>query len=416
MKEKMTNNKAFLIGISIISLIISIFSFSSIFENVDASNIVVIQSPLNGDLNWYTTPGIKWQGFGKVTIYNRRTQHWFSSKNDQGESNDQSQKLRFNDGGHANISGGLSYDLPLDEEHLNSIHKKFGSQKAIDQQLIRTITEKSIYMTGPHMSSTESYAGRRAELLYLIEDQMKNGIFLTKTKVQKEIDPITKIEKSVTLVEIEKDSETQKPKRSTSSPLEEYGILIENLSINEIKYEEAVEQQIKEQQKSIMAVQIAIAEAKKAEQQLTTTQKEGEAAAAKAEWEQKTIAAKQEQEALMIKKVAETKAEQELEVATLAAKSAEQKKLAEIALGEGESKRRQLVMEADGALEKKLEAWVQVNSAYAKAISEHKGNWVPSVVMSGSKGNENGATQLIELLTAKTASDLGLNITNIGNK
>ena len=55
--------------------------------------------------------------------------------------------------------------MPQDDEHLTAIHTKYGSHEAVEQQLVRTMIEKSIYMTGPLMSSTESYASRRNELL-----------------------------------------------------------------------------------------------------------------------------------------------------------------------------------------------------------------------------------------------------------
>jgi len=66
--------------------------------------------------------------------------------------------------------------------------------------------------------------------------------------------------------------------RVEQSPLEEFKIRTFNLAINEIKYEGRVEEQIQQQQQAVMQVQIAIAEAKRAEQQVLTTQKEGEAA------------------------------------------------------------------------------------------------------------------------------------------
>ena len=397
--------------IAVVVFMILLFSAGSLFENVDADQIVCIQAPLSGQLTWYTSAGTKWQGFGKVTVYKKRDQYWFSAAPDQGKNIDQSLRIRFNDGGHATISGGLSWELPLDEEHLTSLHAKYGSQEAVEQQLIRTVVEKSVYMTGPHMSSTESYAGRRSELLQLIEDQTQNGIILTKTRQHIEKDQITGADKTVTVVEIEKDDKTQSVKRASVSPLAEFGLVTYNLTINQIKYEERVEQQIQQQQQSVMQVQIAIADAKRAEQQALTTKKEGEAAATKAEWDQKAIAAKAEQEALMQKNVAKTQAEKELEVAELATKAAEQKKLAEIALGEGESQRRKLVMEADGALEKKLEALVSINRAYAEAIAQHQGPLVPSVVMSSANNTATvGATQLLELLTAKAAKDLSVDL------
>ena len=401
----------FSVSIASITLLFLLISAGSLFESVDAGQTVVIQSPFSGTLTWHTTPGVKWQGFGKVTAYQKRSQYWFSTKSDQGANADQSLKVRFNDGGHATISGGLSWELPVDEEHLTALHTKYGSQEAIEQQLIRTVVEKSVYMTGPHMSSTESYAGRRSELLQLIEDQAQNGILLTRSKQHQEKDALTGVDKTVTTVEIEKDEKTNAAKRSTESPLTEFAVKTFNLAINEIKYEQTVEDQIKTQQQSTMAVQIAIADAKRAEQQVLTTKKEGEANAAKAEWEQKTIAAKAQEEALMIKLVAETKAAQELAVAELATKAAEQKKMADIALGEGESQRRKLVMEADGALEKKLEAIVAINAAYAAAIGQHQGPLVPSVVMGGqTQSSQVGTTNLIDLLTAKAAKDLSLDL------
>jgi len=111
------------------------------------------------------------------------------------------------------------------------------------------------------------------------------------------------------------------------------------------------------------------------------------------------------------KEVALTAAQQALEVAQLATQAAEQDKLAAILKGEGEAMARKLVMDADGSLDHKLQAWVQVNSEYARAIGEHQGAWVPSVVMGGTTTSSVGtsaATDLISMLTVKTAKDLAI--------
>jgi hypothetical protein len=400
----------FALLIAIFGGIALVFCTVCSFENLDAGEIMVIQSPVSGQLTWHTTPGVKWQGFGKVTKYEKRSQFWFSAKADQGTKNDESLKIRFNDGGHANISGSISWEMPVDDEHLTQLHTKFGTHRAIEQQLVRTMIEKSIYMTGPLLSSTESYAGRRNELLRLIEDQTSHGIYQTRTITEVQKDPITGTDHKVSVVQLVTDKDG-KFIRVEESPLLEFSVRTFNLAINEIKYEGKVEEQIQQQQQATMQVQIAIAEAKRAEQQVLTTQKEGEAAAAKAEWAQKTIAAKQTTEAEMKKSVAETEAKQKLEVARLDAEAAKQFKVAETARGEGESARKKLVMEADGALEKKLEAWLEAQKAYAKAIGQHSGPWVPSVVMGGQGNGQQGAfgaQQLIELMTAKTARDIGL--------
>jgi hypothetical protein len=70
-------------------------------------------------------------------------------------------------------------------------------------------------------------------------------------------------------------------------------------------------------------------------------------------------------------------------------------------------------MEADGALEKKLQAYIEVSKLYANAIKDYKGNWVPSVVMGGGNGAQtagSGVQELIDLLTVKTAKALGLDM------
>lgn len=223
-------------------------------------------------------------------------------------------------------------------------------------------------------------------------------------------DIITGVERKISVVQILLDKEG-KPLRVEESPLQEFKIRTFNLAINEIKYDGKVEEQIQQQQQSTMQIQIAIAEAKKAEQQLLTTIKEGEATAAKAEWTQKAISAKLEAEAAMKKNVAETEAKQKLEVARLNAEEAKQFKLAEIERGTGEAARRRLVMEADGALEKKLAAWVEVQKANASAIGQYKGQFVPSVIMGQQQGGGASNVQtLIDLFTAKSARDLGLDM------
>lgn len=396
--------------VAVVFVLAVILSAGNLFESLDAKEIMVIQSPVAGKLTWYITPGIKWQGFGKVTTYHKRDQFWFSSKEDQGQDTDDSIRIRFNDGGHAMISGSFGWENPLDAEHLTLLHTKYGSQKAIEQQLVRTVAEKSVYMSGPLMSSKESYAERRNELLNIIEDQMAKGVYSTITEETKMDDPITGIKKTVNIVQVVVDQDGR-PKRVDASPLEEFGIKTFNLSINEVSYDGEVENQIKQQQQATMQVQIAVAKAKEAEQEAITSQKQGEAKAMTAKWEQEVIKAKAVTEAMQKKEVAITQAEQLLEVAKLDKQSAEQFKLAETLRGEGEAARKKLVMEADGALEKKLAAYTAVNEFYAKALSSYSGNLVPSVVMSSTgSGNSSSVVDLIDMLTVKTAQGLALDM------
>src|SRR5262249_8545305 len=134
-----------------------------------------------------------------------------------------------------------------------------------------------------------------------------------------------------------------------------------------------------------------------------TAAKQGEAEAAKAKWAQEVE-----------KATAVTSAEKKRDVSALEVQTAENEKKAAILRGEGEATARKLVMSADGALDKKLETYEKVNSMYAEAIKGYSGSWVPSIVMAGPSGSAgsagSGAQQLVNLLSAKTARDLSLDM------
>jgi hypothetical protein len=350
-----TPGKVLKVALAAVMLFLLVMSGGKLFENVNADEIVVIQSPISGTLTWYTAAGLKWQGWGYVTRYRKSFTYWFSYRPDQGPKIDQSLKTRFYDGGHAKISGSVRVDLPLDEKSLNALHIRFGSQDAIEHAVVGTVFEKSVYMAGPLMSSKESYAEKRPLLIFYIEDQALHGVYQTTTQDVRMKDPITGVEKTVTLTKIIENSKAPGGMaRQEVSPLQEFSLRCYNLAINQITYDPIVEKQILQQQEAIMAVQTAVARAKEAEQ--------------------------------------------------------EQRKQESILLGQGEAERRRLVMEADSALEIKIAAWKEVNKYYAEQIGKQR--WVPEIQWGGSGQQIPGqaANDLVNLFVINTAKQLGLDM------
>jgi hypothetical protein len=141
-----------------ILLVAGVSMFGNLVENLDNSQVMFVQAPISGKLTLHTTPGMKKQFFGRVTKYEKRSQFAFTEEKD---ASIPPLKTRFNDGAHGFISGSFSWDMPLDIENLTELHTKYGSQESIEQELMKTIIEKAVYMTGPLMSSAESYASRR---------------------------------------------------------------------------------------------------------------------------------------------------------------------------------------------------------------------------------------------------------------
>jgi hypothetical protein len=408
--EQMSIKKARSIGLAVFILIIGLFSMRALVETLDSREAMVIQYP-NGKLVAITEPGWYGQWFGTVQHYPLRSQFSFSSAKDQGSDKDESIAIRFNDGGHASVSGVISWEMPIGNDHLIKIHRKFGNPLAIEQQLVRTAIESATFTTGPLMSSTESAAEKRNDLQQYLQDQAKNGPYKTHSVSIKVLDPLSGVEKTVNAAEIVVDA-SGKPIRENASNVLEFGINLLPMTISGIKYEDAIEKQIAARQSAIQSVQQAQANALKAEQDAITVAKQGEAKAAEAKWVQETIKAQKVTEAQQQLEVATLNAKRDLDVATLAAKQAEQYKAQQVSIGQGNATKMQLEMQANGALDQKLQAWIEVNKSYATAISEYKGNWVPTYISGGSSntGVASGANSLVELLTAKTAKDLALDL------
>jgi regulator of protease activity HflC (stomatin/prohibitin superfamily) len=381
---------------AVLALFMVLALWGQLFENVDADQIVVIQAPTSGELNWYTTPGIKWQGFGKVTAYQKLSGAAFENK------------IMFNDNGTAKILGDFQVELPMDVERLTSLHTKYGSQEAIDTSLVKTTVAKVINMTGPLMSSKEASAERKTDLIRYIADQIEHGVYRTYQKpmeVEDTADLTGKKKRIVMVADImTKDGQIV---RQEESPIGEFGIRIVNFAPRDIDFDNEVKAQIKRQQDITMQVQTAMAQAKEAEQRRITAQADGEAQVMKARYEKEVDKIQAVTNAQRDYEVAQKNAQKELEVARLEAQAAEQTKRKDILLGEGESQRRKLVMAADGALEKRLATYEHVNDAWAAAIKDYNYQLVPSVMMGGD-GKVPHATDLTDMIRAKFAHDLSL--------
>ena len=410
MFEFVKNIRFGLIGVALLGFIGAVIVIPNMVETLDASEIMVIQSPM-GALTVYTEPGPYFQNFGKVTKYPRQAQYSFCSVAPvpgQAETSCEgsttiAKRLRFNDGGHANLNGSVNWEMPLDKESIINIHKKFGSAAGVESRAVGKMLDAAVYLAGPLMSSTESSGARRGQLVQYINDQAENGVYMTSVRNITEKDAGgNDVTSAVT--EIQHNTKGQ-PMRQQGSILSAFSIKLLPLSISDLKYDDVVEKQIAQRQNATTAVQISRANATRAEQDAITVEAEGKATAAKTKWTQEAINAKE---------IAE--AEKAVKVAELGAMEAEQFKREQILRGEGEAARKRAVMMADGALDKKLEAYKAVQGYWANAFRDFKGSMVPGVQMGGASGGNSatGTQSLMDLLTAKTAKDLALDLTNSG--
>jgi uncharacterized membrane protein YqiK len=376
-----------IISIAIVAVIaiITLCSLGRIGEDVKNEQIVVNQMPFTGTMKYWTTPGFEWQWFGKTTVYYKTQQVWFGADNEEGRQMGNPIKVTFNDASDGQIYGSLRVKLPTDPTYLSRIQTDYNGMDRLMQDLVRQQVTKVIYASGPLMSAFESYAEKKNDLIEYITDQLNNGVYKTTVKTIETVDPITGEKKTIKIASLIPDENAPGGyKRSESSPFSYYGLEIGQVSVSRIGYSEKVVKQIEQQQEANMMVQTSKAKTLAAQQEAIRAEEAGKAAAMEAKWQQEKV-----------KAVEVTKAEQEYEVARLAAlKAKEEAKKIE---AEGQAKaaaNRALVSAGLTPLEKAtIEKETKIGVAQALANIQ-----LPTyVVAGGSSGSGNTAMDAMGL-------------------
>ncbi len=377
------------------AIIFGVFAFiclclmGSVAEDVKNEQIVVNQYPITGHMSYWTEPGLKWQWFGRTTKYYKTQQFWFGGKDVDGESHGTPIKVIFNDASVGYIYGSLRVVLPTDVEHLKLIQTAYNGMDRLMNDLVAQNVVKVIYASGPLMSAFESYAEKKNDMVFYITDQLTNGVYKTSIREEDTIDSFTGEVKKVKVASLVKNEEAPNGfVRSERSPFTSYGVIIDQVSITEITYDEKVNQQIQTQQQANMSIQTKKAEALAAQQDAIKAEAEGKAAAAKAKWEQEKVKATEV-----------TKAEQNREVARLAAEKAEFDKKRIIAEGEAEAAANRAKVAAGLTPQERAEWEYKTKVGVAEAVAKLE---LPKVVMGG---NGNNGTAM-DLMSLKFATDL----------
>lgn len=409
----MTFRKGFVLAVVVITLAIVATAFNQIVETNEAGNVQVKQAAITGTLSCKLGPGMWWQLFGTIHTYKEASTFHFSVNSNSGDG---PLPTRFADATKADVSGTVRVLLPVtDCESLIHIHRKFKSFKGVMNRLVEPAMRKALFHAGPHMTAAESYASRRGEFATLSEDQLINGVIKTNKVMTEKVDPLTG--KTVAIETVEPKTCDDDNGETCIAGLQrdrgvfrEFNIKLTNFVIDGITYPDAVLNQIETQRAARMNIITKEAEAKEADARAKKAEAEARAQVAETRAIEEVAKTEMIVRAEAAKEQAILQAEQVRDVAKLEKEAAEFEKKKQILLGEGEATRKRLVMQADGALQQKLDAWVKAQEAYAAALGKAQpGALVPTLMMGAGNGGGN-AGDLIELLKAKTARDLALDL------
>lgn len=381
-------------------------------ETNDAGNMQVKQAAITGDLTCQLQPGMYAQMFGSISTYREAETFSFNVDLDNDGNSDSPLLTRFNDGTVATVTGSLRVLLPSNCEDMIMVHRKFHSMEGVMAKLVMPAMRKAMFSTGPHMSASESQAERRGEFASLAEDQLRNGVIMTDQEEREVPDPITGELKKIMVAVKEKCS----PEGPTCiggfnrdpSAFHEYGITVSNFVIDNIEYPSAVLEQIETQRKARMNILTQQAQAKEAEARASKAEAEAKAQIAETRAQEEIAKTQAIVRAEAAKDQAVLEARKKKEVAALDLESADLEKRARILRAEGEATAAAKLIQADGALKQKLDAYVKVQELWAAAYAQQRPT--ADVVFGGGEGGRasgsSPAETMMQLLSIKAAKEL----------
>lgn len=407
--------------ILLVLLVLSIVVVLNTFGTNKAGHRTVVQYP-NGTIKIVFAPDWYLTWFGDETIYNDALTYDFD-KDDPDPSATLDQKginVRYQDGGKGSVFGIARYRLPSDYDSMYKIHKEFRNNSGVGYKLLKPVTEEAVNLTANLMSSEEAYAEKRGEYGRWTRSQIDKGVFKTKLDRRIQKDEVTgkSVYKNVPVIAYGEDGMPIHQESNIAS----YGIVISSFQMTDWDFEQKTRDQISSKREATMAIITAKANAQRAKQDTITAEEKGKANVMKAKYEKEEEKIRAVVDAEKAKAVAVISAVQKVDVAEQIKLEAEQKKFAaveykqeQILRGEGDGKYKQLVMEADGALQPKLATYERVMGRFASAMEKQK--WVPEVMMGGGNNNQqtgSAAQDLIEMFNVKVAKDLALDMSMKG--
>ncbi len=397
----------------------ALISSGWVLENNPAGTLAVKQSRFSGDLTCHMEPGVYLQGFGTITEYPRSAVVTFTDIEGEGGEVEglPSIPTRFSGMGTATVEGAFSAILPVECPKLLELHKRFGSMDGITNGILRNSVRTAVLASGTFQTATENATTGRNAFIALIGDQLEHGIIQTRS-VARQVPTAVKGEmktiREALPVACSGDNvgcfDGMSRKNATFA---DNGILVRDFNILDIKYDEEVTKQIAKQRASLMDVETKQAEAKQARADAAKAQAQGEADVARTKAKQAVISEQTIAKATRTKEAAELLAQQREEVAKLNQKTAtlDAKSLDIQSKAEADAKRR--LVEADGGLAIRVNAYTQATAVMADAIANAApGVLVPQIVMGGGGEGGGNGMDFLKLLAAGTASDLALNLKN----
>lgn len=314
-------------------------------------------------------------------------------------------KIMFNDGTTADVKGIAQFVLPSDEKDMILIHNTHRTPQSLVAKRLATFTKECLQSSAQSMSSDKHYGGGRAQMSQDFLDQLRNGVYISQTEEKIVYDSVEREKKRLYITSIKRGKDGT-PERKTSA-IQEYQIAVADASIVDTDYAPVVDEKLGKIIDAATKSAVSRQELMTAQQQTLTAKAKGEQALVEIEYQQKQEQTKQVVEAETKVKVAEQdKLQQKVAFEGAIFEAKKRQTLADVAAYE-----KRTTIQANGALELKIDAWLKAEEFKWAAFGKFQGQLVPQIQTGGS-GSATGANGLsfMEAMGAKAARDLALDM------
>lgn len=402
-------NKKLIIGGIAGLVILIVMVLSNPLSWNDAGNRTVVEQA-GGKQFVEFTPGVFYSGFfSKETEWpNQISVTYMTSEADMKLKDNGVEvgliKIMFNDGTTADVKGIAQFVLPSDEKDMILIHNTHRTPQSLVAKRLATFTKECLQSSAQSMSSDKHYGGGRAQMSQDFLDQLRNGVYISQTEEKIVYDSVEKEKKRLYITSVKRGKDGL-PERKTSA-IHEYQITVADASIVDTDYAPVVDEKLGKIIDAATKSAVSRQELMTAQQQTLTAKAKGEQALVEIEYQQKQEQTKQVVEAETKVKVAEQdKAQQKVAYEGAIFEAKKRQTLADVAAYE-----KRTTIQANGALELKLNAWLESQKYWSDAFGKYTGNIVPTYQTGPGMGPVNGATTFMELMSAKAAKDLMLDL------
>lgn len=344
------------------------------------------------------------------------------------------ERIVFLDQVDARVQAVTRFLLPSDRESFLRIAREYRSPENLLRTGLIPAFRETLQANASLMGAEEYYSGGRTEFNNEFEQQMKHGIYLVRREEvlvddptavqagsanislganQQEFDDGSKV-----VFQVEKQVDETGQARRKPQQFVDYGIMVIDARITDVNPNAKFLERMELKQKAAADRAIAREQRIQEEEQKLLAEARGarevaeRKAAALVEQVQATTEAETE------KQLALTEANKLLEQAEIDRQTSEvrleQARIdaeTQTTLADAEAYEKRALLEADNALQAKLDAWVKINSSYAEAFARRS---VPTTTFggSGASGGDyasgSDVQEFLQLMTVKAARDLDL--------